>query len=122
MLNGILIGVGGMVLLGAIVSLADPEGREVLAKAVVTILLIPVIPAYLLLRWLIDRQDAFQVRTLSNDTLRRFVDSSAYRGVIVHRKGRAYIVLTDPKVWKRNKINSPDADGVTSPTKKEGES
>lgn len=108
MISGILIGIGAMLLLSTLVSLADPEGRELIAKAFATIVLVPVIPIYLLLRKVMNSED-FQARLFSSETLRRFVNSNAYGGVVVHRRGRAFIVLTDPKVFTGKTEAKPGA-------------
>jgi hypothetical protein len=108
MITGILIGIGAMFVLGALVSLADPEGRALIAEAFGTIILVPVIPFYLVLRKVMNSQN-FQARFFSSETLRRFVNSNAYGGVIVHRRGRAFIVLTDPKVFTGKTEAKPGA-------------
>lgn len=98
MIEGILIGAGAILAIGFLVSLFDPDAREVLAGAVVALLIGSLILPYHGVRWLLRRDT--KLRYLDNRTLTRFVNSNAYRGVVVHRRGRAYLVLTDPKVRK----------------------
>lgn len=103
MITGILIGVGAMVVLGVLVSLVEPEARRALAVVVCTVLAVPAFPFYKLIMWWADRQKGWQARTISREGFRRFVNSGGYRGLILHRRGRAYIVITDPQIWKKGR-------------------
>jgi hypothetical protein len=104
MINGLIIGIGSILVLGILVSLFEEESRQVYAAALFTLLVTPVIPLYVGLRKIMDSH--FQGRVIDNEVLARFVRTSAFGAVIVRRRGRAYLVLTDTAKWRGSKEES----------------
>lgn len=97
-ITGILIGAAAFYLPGLLFCLFDARSRDELLTAMITVLAVFVLPFMLLLHKIVDGN--FRVRRIPPEVLRRFASLNEVRGWAIHRHGRAYIVITDPKARK----------------------